>query len=64
MKDKSKYDTNKKDLEKIWQKIPNVSSVVKKKDFNTKITEIKKITDITGLVITTNFNKKSYKIWK
>ena len=55
-------------IKKIWEKnekkVPNISSVVKKKDFNTKITEIKKITDITGLVITTNFNKKSYKIWK
>ena len=53
-------------IKKIWEKnekkVPNISSVVKKKDFNTKITEIKKITDITCLVITTNFNKKSYKI--
>ena len=33
-------------IKKIWEKnekkVPNISSVVKKKDFNTKITEIKK----------------------
>ena len=48
----------KKIWKKIWQKIPNISSVVKKKDFNTKITEIKKITNITGLFAKTYFNKK------
>ena len=44
---KTKYDTDKSDLEK---KIPNISGLVKKTDYNAKITEIKsKIPSISGL---------------
>ena len=44
---KTKYDTDKSDLEK---KIPNISGLVKKTDYNAKITEIKsKIPSINGL---------------
>ena len=35
---------------------------LRKKILIQKSPKLKKITDITGLVITTNFNKKSYKI--
>ena len=35
---KTKYDTDKKELE---NKIPNTNDLVKKTDYNTKITEIK-----------------------
>ena len=44
---KTKYDTDKKELE---IKIPNIKGLVKKTDYNTKITEIEnKITIISGL---------------
>ena len=44
---KTKYDTDKSDLEK---KIPNISGLVKKTDHHAKITEIKsKIPSISGL---------------
>ena len=43
----------------IENKIPDVSSLVKKTDFNTKVTEIEgKIPDLTNLVKKTDFNTK------
>ena len=56
---KTKYDTNKLELEK---QIPNTSGLVKKLDFNAKITDIEnKIPSISGLaanvVLTTAGNK-------
>ena len=48
---KTKYDTDKRELEK---KIPDTSGLVKKTDYNTKITEIEgKIPDISSLVTKT-----------
>ena len=51
---KTKYDTDKSDLEKkisdVEKKIPNTSDLAKKTDLNAKITEIEnKIPSITGL---------------
>ena len=48
---KTKYDTNKSELE---NKIPNISTLVKKTDHNTKITEIEsKIPDISNFATKT-----------
>ena len=51
---KNKYDKDGSDFEdkinKLGKKIPDVSGLVKKTDFNTKVTEIEdKISSITGL---------------
>ena len=43
-------------LTAVENKIPNVSSLVKKTDFNTKVTEIEgKIPDVSSLVIKTDY---------
>ena len=48
---KTKYDTDKSELEK---KIPDTSGLVKKTDYNAKITDIEgKIPDVNNLAITT-----------
>ena len=59
---KTKYDTDKSDLEKIivmqTKKIPDTSPIVKKKmDYNAKISEIEnKILSISGLAATSALN--------
>ena len=40
-----------KKIEKVYKKIPNTSGLIKKTDYNTKITELEnKIPSVTGLV--------------
>ena len=57
---KTKYDTDKLELEK---KIPNTSNFVKKSDYNTKISEIEgKIPSITGLATTSALTAVENKI--
>ena len=57
---KTKYDTNKSELE---NKIPDTSGLVKKNDYNTKITEIEgKIPDISNLTTKTALTSAENKI--
>ena len=57
---KTKYDTDKSELEK---KIPDTCDLVKKTDFNTKITEIEgKIPDIINLATKTALTTVENKI--
>ena len=57
---KTKYDTDKAELEK---KIPDTSNLVKKTDYNTKINEIEnKIPDISNLATQTALNTVESKI--
>ena len=57
---KSKYDTDKSELE---NKIPDTSGLVKKTDYNTKITEIEgKIPDISNLATKTTLSTVENKI--
>ena len=57
---KTKYDTDKSDLEK---KIPDTSGLVKKINYNAKITEIEvKIPNITGLATTASLTTVENKI--
>ena len=51
--------TTKSALTVVENKIPDVSSLVKKRDFNTKVTEIEgEIPDVSNLVKKTDFNTK------
>ena len=57
----TQYDSDKQGLEKniadVDKKIPNTDGLVKKMDYNIKITEIEnKIPDTTGLTTTPEFN--------
>ena len=57
---KTKYDTNKSELE---NKIPDTSGLVKKTNYNTKITELEnKIPDISNLVTKTALTTVENKI--
>ena len=58
---KTTYDTDKSDLEKkisnVDKKIPDVSSLVEKRDFNSNITEVEgKIASISGLATNSCIN--------
>ena len=60
---KSKYEKDGSDVkDKIYKldiKIPDVSTLVKKTDFNTKVTEIEgKIPNVSGFLLTSVFNSK------
>ena len=64
---KTKYDTDKSDLEKkindAGKKTPNISRIVKKADYNTKISKIEgRIPSITGLDTTAALTAVTNKI--